>query len=163
MTESMQEIQYTEALIRSWTRYSMYRNVGPLYLVAMLLLSSSIGFGIVRGNHDWFFGVIATVFALGILVPLGVLRQHNQAALRRLRELEDGKLSIDILAGRLHLASALGNTDMPLVRVTQIKRFPAFWILLTGKASLMTLPITAIPIAVQQRWLLEFQAVGTKI
>ncbi len=159
----MQEIQYTEALIRRWTRYSMYRNLGPLYLIAMLLLSSSMTFSILRGSHDWFFGATATVFVLGIVVPLSVLRKHVQAALRRLSELDDGKLNIDILAGRLHLSSAMGNTDIPLARVTQLKRYPSFWVLLTHKASLMTLPITAIPIAVQQRWLQEFQAVGTKI
>ena len=163
MTESMQEVQYTEALIRRWTRHSMYRNLGPLYLIAMLLLSSSISFSVLRGYYDWFFGVTVTVFALGILVPLGVLRKHIQAALRRLRELDNGKLSIDILAGRLRIASAMGNTDIPLARVTQLKRFPGFWVLLTHKASLMTFPITDVPVAVQQRWLLELQAVGTKI
>ena len=159
----MQEIQYTEVLIRRWTRYSMARSLGPLYLIAMLLLASSIGFSIVRGSHDWFFGATATVFALGTVVPLGVLRRHVQAALGRLHELDNGKLSIDILAARLHMTSAMGNTDIPLARVTQLKRYPSFWVLMTGKTSLMTLPITTIPIAVQQRWLLEFQAVGTKI
>ena len=163
MTESMQEVQYTEALIRRWTRYSMVRNLGPLYLLAMLLLSSSVSLSLVRANYDWFFGITATVLAFGILVPLGVLRQHIQAGLRRLRELDNGKLSVDILAGRLRIASAMGNTDIPLVRVTQLKRFPGFWVLLTHKASLMTFPITDVPVAVQQRWLLEFQAVGTKI
>ena len=159
----MQEIQYTEALIRRWTLYSMVRSLGPLYLIAMLLLSSSLSLSIMRGSYDGFFGATATVLAFGVLVPLGVLRKHVQAALGRLRELDNGKLSIDILAARLHLTSAMGNTDIPLARVTQLKRYPSFWVLMTGKASLMTLPITDIPIAVQQRWLLEFQAAGTKI
>lgn len=163
MTESMQEIQYTEAFIRRISRQTILRNLGMLYFIAMLFLSVSISIGIVLGSRDWFFGLTTTVFALGIIVPLLQLRQHTQCALRRLRELDCGKLSVDILAARLHLASALGNTDMPLARVNKLLRFPGYWVLMADRAIVMTLPILTVPSEVQQRWLQEFQAVGTRV
>ncbi len=70
MTESMQEILYTEAFIRRVARQTIVRNLGLLYLIAMLCLSASISIGIVLGSRDWFFGLTTTVFALGIIVPL---------------------------------------------------------------------------------------------
>ena len=161
MTESMQEIQYTEEFIRRISRQTILRNLGLLYLIAMLFLSASISIGIVLGSHDWFFGLTTTVFALGIMVPMLQLQQHIQSALRRLRKLDRGKLSVDILAARLHLASALGNTDIPLAHITKLLRFPGYWVLMSDRATVVTLPILTVPVAVQQRWLQEFQAAGT--
>lgn len=159
----MHEIIYTEVMIRRAARHTILRTLGPLYLIALLALSSSIGFGILRGSHDWFIGVTATLLAFAILVPLLVWRQHTKASLRRLHELDHGKLSIDILAGRLHLSSALGSTDMPLTRITKVQRFPGYWVFISDKTVLMTLPITALSAEVRQRWLAEFQAVGTQV
>ncbi len=157
----MQEILYTEAFIRQVARQSIVRNLGLLYLVAMLCLGASISIGMVLGSRDWFFGLTTTVFALGIIVPLLQLQHHTKSALRRLRELDRGKLSVDILAARLHLASALGNTDMPLARINKLLRFPGYWVLLSDRRVVMTLPISSVPSEVQQRWLQEFRAVGT--
>jgi hypothetical protein len=161
MTESMQEIQYTEAFIRRISRQTIVRNLGLLYLIAMLFLSASISIGFVLGSHDWFFGFTTTVFALAILVPWLQLHLHTQSGLQRLRQLDRGKLSVDILAARLHLASALGNTDMPLARINKLLRFPGYWVLMSDRAIVMSLPISTVPSEVQQRWLQEFRDVGT--
>jgi hypothetical protein len=161
MTESMQEVLYTEAFIRRIARQTIVRNLGLLYLIAMLLLSVSISISIVLGSHDWFFGFTTTVFALAILVPWLQLRLHTKSGLRRLRQLDRGKLSIDILAARLHLSSALGNTDMPLAHINKLLRFPGYWVLMSDRAVVMSLPILTVPVAVQQRWLQELQAIGT--
>ena len=163
MTESMQEIHYTEIMIRRSARQSIVRNLGSLYWIIMLMLSISVSIGLWRGNHDWFIGTVATLLTLVIVVPLVVWRQHTAAALRRLRKLDQGKLSIDILAARLHLSSKLGDSDIPLASITKLLRAPDYWVFMSDKAVVMTLPILELPLEVQQRWLQELQAAGTQI
>jgi hypothetical protein len=161
--DAMREIQYTEALVRSAVRRAILRILGPLYFVAMLLLAVSVSIGLIGGDRGWFIGVTGTILVLGSLVPVVAIRAHTRAALLRLFKLEDGKATVDLSGGRLRLLSPLGSVDLPLSRVTNVWCYPDYWVLLSRRSILMTLPTAELPSSVADEWLAELRGAGAKV
>lgn len=159
----MQNIHYTEQLVRLAIRRAIPRLLGRWYFAALLLLAISVGLGLYRKDYDWFLGVISTTLFFGILFPLAAIRANTRAALARFRGLENGVASIEISEGRLRGSSHLGAVDIPLSRVTQVWRYPEYWTLLSGRSILLSIPTQGVPATVTEAWLDELRAVGAEI
>src|SRR5579862_4383813 len=159
----MQEVHYTESVVRDAARRGILRSIGPLYIAALRFVAEAVLFGVVRGNYDWSIGAFATVLVVGIIVPVVGIRAHTRAALEKFRGLDAGKASLDFSGGRLQIASALGTLDMPLARISKVWRYPEYWILLSGGSIVMTIPLHGVPSSVADAWTHELQTAGITV
>ena len=159
----MQDIRYTEPVVRESVRRSILRLLGPTYFVALILLGVSVVVGCVRADYDWFLGVIGTVFLQAILIPFCVVYVNTRAALLRFRALECGIACIDLAEGQLRIESKLGRAEIPLKRITHVWRYPDYWVLLTGHSILMTVPIEGVATGVSDAWLHELTSAGVRV
>jgi len=64
----MQEIRFTEAVVRRAAMRGVLRSFGPVFFIAVLLLALSVVFGLVRGDRSWFIGSTFTMLGLAIAV-----------------------------------------------------------------------------------------------
>ncbi len=159
----MYDVHYTEPLVRRAIQRSIIRLLGRLYFIAMGLLGVSILLAAIQNNRGWFVGVICTALFVGLLVPVVAIRAHTRAAMSRLVQMENGAASAGIGEGKLRLASALGNIEISLSRVTTVWRYPDCWVLIAGRSILMTLPTENLPDALRQDWLRQLEDAGAMI
>ena len=137
--------------------------MGTFYWIALILLSVSVVFGVRLGKYDWFLGMTGTALVLACLVPLLAIRNRASASIARLRALGEAGVSIDMASGRLLVASVLGNMDLPLNRITTVTCTPDYWLLKSGRSTMMMLPTTDIPRQIADGWLDELRRAGARL
>ena len=139
------------------------RRLGPLFFGALAFVAVSLIVAPQAGERTWWVGVMGTILCLGVLIPAASFLAHTRAALSRFMQLEDGKATIELGNGRLMVASKLGSLELPLTRVTMVWCYPEFWVLLQGRAILMTIPTGALQEPMKQAWLENLRAAGTRV
>jgi hypothetical protein len=159
----MSQVHYTEAVMRRATRHQVLRSLGFSYWLAIGLLGCSFLIGLYLAKSDWFMGFIGTVLVQACLIPLLVVRTRNQQARERLVELDDGKASVDITAGRLRTISRLGSSDIPLSRIASVSCHDDFWLLNSRTGLLMAIPVKGLEWTTLQGWQDELRLVGAKV
>lgn len=159
----MQTLHYSEELIRRATWRTIFRFLGPWFFAALAFLAVFIGFELSVGNQNWLLGVAGTAFLFAVFVPLLIFRMHARAALEKLSLMGDGLAQIDFSAGQLHLNSALGVSVIPLSRISAVWCYSDYWVFLSGRSILMTLPLRGLSEGVISDWLGQLRDAGAKI
>lgn len=159
----MAQIRYTETVIRRAARQQIQGALGPWYWVALSLVGAFVFTGLARGWNNWLFGVLAAVAAQSVLIPLLAVRMRTRASLARLRALDDGRVSLDMTAGRFRLISRLGSIDLPLNRISRVTCRDDYWILKSGRSVLMMVPTEGVEWGTTQGWLEELRRSGAQL
>lgn len=159
----MQEIRFTESVVRRAAIRGVLRSFGPVFFVAVLLLSISVMLGLIRGDRSWFIGSTLTILGLALAVPIAAIAMHTRVGLAKFRRLENGNAALELSSGRLRVASNVGTLEMPVAQITRVWRYPEFWILLSGKSILMTVPLAGIPAGVLSSWQEELRTAGARV
>jgi len=159
----MHTVQYSETLIRRAVTRAIVRLLGPLFFVAIAIVTAATVFEVAQGDRGWLVGVGGTVVFLGILIPIAAIRSHVKVALEKLSGMEHGRGQVELSGGQLHLASRLGTMSLPLERVTSIWRYPEYWVLLSGRSILMTLPLEGLSGEILTEWLAQFRSAGATV
>jgi hypothetical protein len=156
----MSQVHYTEAFIRRATRHQVLSALGVAYWLATGLLSCSFLIGLYLARHDWFMGLTGAVLAQACLFPFLALRMRTRRSRTRLLELQDGKVSVDIHAGRLRTISRLGSSDIPLTRIRSVTCHEDFWLLNSAAGVLMAIPTDGLEWVTLQGWQDELRRSG---
>ena len=159
----MQTLQYSERLIRHAIARAILRLLGPVFFIVLALLAGQTAFSISRGERGWLLGVETTIVALGIILPLAAIRAHTNVALRKLAGMDGKTGQIELSSTELHLSSSLGTMSLPLSTITSVWCYPEYWVLLSGKSILMTLPLVGIPAETTAAWLAHLRGAGVAV
>jgi hypothetical protein len=159
----MSQVHYTEVVIRRASRHQVLSALGLGYWLAIGLLGCSFLTGLYLARYDWFLGMIGTVLAQACLIPFLAARMRTRHSLARLVELDDGNVSIDIIAGRLRAISCLGSFDLPLSRIRSVTCQQDFWLLNSQAGVLMSIPTHGLEWSTLQAWQDELRRAGAKV
>ncbi len=159
----MAQVKYSKAVVKRAIRHQVRKALGTLYWIALALLGASFVFGVFSGRHDWFFGLTGTILVQACLVPLIAIRMRTNASLARLIALGEEGVSIDMNSGRFRAISSLGSIDLPLSRITTVTCSPDYWLLKSGRSTMMMLPTADIPWPTVDGWLSELRKAGAKV
>ena len=159
----MPDIRFTEPLIRRSLRRAVIRNLGPVFFVVLAIVAAVLVGTIANGERSWRVGAMATLLLLGTLFPAVAIITQTRAALERFRSMNNGMANIEISAGQVRIESSLGRLEVPLNRVSQVWLYPEYWVFLSGRSIVMTIPIETIPHSQRQAWLEELRIAGARV
>jgi len=141
-------LRYSESLLREVVRAfvirSLTRRLGRLYFVAVGLMVVSLVMLVLRGERGWVVGFMLA----GILCVVGVVAAmflaHSRNTIGRFRQMRSPEATFGFTDDQFTVTSELGSAIMPWSAVTEVWRFPRFWLLLFSPAQFITLPLDSL-------------------
>lgn len=159
----MSRVKFTADIVRSAVRHQVLERLGWTYWTGVGLLGCTFTVATISDPLPGFAFSAGTLLALACLAPLLEIGVRTRAALSRLLELDDGRMSIDIHAGRLRANSPFGHFDIPLNRITEVSCHDDFWLLKSTTGVLVSVPVVDLEWTTQQFWLEELRLFGAKV
>src|SRR5579863_1599711 len=154
---------YSEALLRQVAWASLRRAVGWRGVVALGLLMSSLAYLLLSGDRSWWVGAMGTTLVFAFAFGIAFYRVQLGRSLAKFRRLGNPASTFSISTDRFRVTSQSGSIELPWNMISEVARFPDFWILYSSRAYYMTFPLAAVDAGAQEEVLGRFRAAGTKI
>ena len=142
------KLHYSEPLLREAVRSFFFRAVirgfGPLFFVACGLLVVCLAYLLWSGDRSWTVGAFAAGLAFVGILFLVIYLAHYRNTIGRFRQMRSPEATLSYDDERFTLTSELGSATMPWSSITEVWRFPRFWLLLFSRSQFVTLPLDAL-------------------
>jgi hypothetical protein len=133
-------LKYSEKFIKKAIRSYWWKNIGPIFPSASLLLAAFVIYRAFDGDRSWFIGVIGAIVVIGFVVMVVSYSVHLSRSLSRLRRMKVPEATLELSEESFKVASDVGSSEMQWSFVRQIWRFEHAWLLLFTGSEFMTLP-----------------------
>ena len=142
------KLRYSEPLLREAVRCFVLRVVirqlGGVFLVLVALVIACVAFLISRHDRSWTVGfLIATVLFIGVFIA-SVFVAHLRNTIGRFRQMRTPEATLGYDEQQISLTSELGSATMPWSVITEVWRYPRFWLLLFSRSQFVTLPLDCL-------------------
>jgi hypothetical protein len=137
-------LNFNESLIRKAVLSFWWRVVGFKFVIAMVLIGSSLCFFLYIGDRSWFVGAHATVLTIGISFLIALYWTHYRNGLKKFRAMSSPQATFSASESSFTLQSDLGSSTLPWSSITEIWQFEQYWLMLFSKAQFVTLPLADI-------------------
>ena len=87
--------------------------------------------------------LIATVLFVGVFLAV-VYVSHLRNTMGRFRQMRTPEATFGYDEQQFTITSELGSTTMPWSAITEVWRFPRFWLLLFSRSQFVTLPLDCL-------------------
>ncbi len=156
-------LHYTESLMRRVVFAFWRRTVGVLFPLVLLAMAALIAIGASLYGMNWYLVVLAAVVILGTLLVIAIFVTHYRHTLGRFRRLKSPSATLSVNRELFTVTSDLGSSTLKWHAVTELWRFPEFWLVMLSKAQFVTLPLSGIPAEMQQFIRERAQLAGGKV
>lgn len=156
-------LAFTEPLVRAAVLAFWKRTVGVGYVVALVVLAASLGVTVWFGDRSWIVGALAACLVFGIVFVALIYIVHLRRGLAVLRAMQDPVATLQLDDDALTVTSELGSTSLRWSAVSEVWRFPAFWLVLVSKSQFMTLPIESVSPEVRAFLVARVEAAGGRV
>ena len=157
------KLHYSEALIRRTVRAFWFRVTGLPFFIALFLVFASLVYSLRTGDRSWYVGMVGTVFVIGLMFTVALYVNHYRASLDRLRRMHTPEAIFEPSDQSFRVTSDLGVTDVGWNAITEIWRFPDFWLLFLSRAQFITLPIADLDSEDREDILTCLKSHGSKV
>ena len=130
-----------------------WRRTGWGYLLGMIFLLAITASAIVMGNRSWWISFSVATLTFGVLVAAALFIAHRRRSVRSLRAMRTPEAVMELDDEHFRVRSDLGDSRLAWNAITQVWRFPDFWLLLLSPAQFLTVP-TADLTPTAQEWIL---------
>ena len=156
-------LAYDEKLIRRAAFAFVWHTCGILFVVAIVFVASSLAWLLAIGDRSWHIGALATslIFALAMVAALYV--SHYRNAMAKLRDMGTPLAGLVVEDSTFSITTGIGRTTLRWASITQVWRFPGFWLMFFSKAQFFTVPIASVSPEMQAFMLVRVQASGGKV
>jgi hypothetical protein len=117
---------------------------GWRFCVPGMLLLASIIYLLAIGDRSWFVGVAGTVFIFAVILALTIYIVHYRSAMKRFRQMRKPEGTFEPGQDMFRMTSDVGSTELSWKTVTEVWRFPDFWLLFFSRSQFVTLPTAAL-------------------
>jgi hypothetical protein len=143
-------VVYTAAMVRDAVRTFVWRRgvvgqAGPWAATAAML--ALLAWLLWRGDRTWLVGVVGAAACLAPLALALIWSAHHRNTVGRFRRMGAPVATVAFRPDGLAVASDLGAGVVAWAAITEIWERPGYWMLFTGRAQFMTLPLAGIPAA----------------
>lgn len=156
-------LEYTEPLVREAVFAFWRRTVGVGFLVAPGLLACALGYLLWHGDRSWLVGAMGACLLFGPGFALLLYAVHLRSAMARFRGMGAPVATIELAEASFTMSSGLGSTSLQWSAISEVWRFPSFWLLLFSKSQFVTLPLAAVPAEARSFILDRVTAAGGKV
>jgi len=141
------KLRYSEPLLREAVRTFVLRGVfgrlGISFFV-VAILTAFLGFLISRHDRDWTVGFLsATILFVGVFLAW-VYVAHFRNTIGRFRQMRSPEATFGYDEQQVIFTSELGSATMPWSAITEVWRYPRFWLLLFSRSQFVTLPLDCL-------------------
>ena len=133
-------LHFSEALIRRAVKAFWWRTTGWSYFVAVVLVLGSFCYALWTGDRSWWVGVSGTILGVAVIMAGALFFIHYRGSLTRFRRMRNPQATFDLGEERFRVCSDVGTAEMTWSTITDIWRFPDFWLLFLSPAQFITLP-----------------------
>jgi YcxB-like protein len=154
MDEHTVSVEYSKELLVAavrafWLRF-VKRRLGWKYLLALGLIGIATAQRVSAGDRSWFLPFLlgALAFAILFLVATYFLRRHY--ALSRFRQMQSPVATFTFRDADFTMSSDLGSSTLPWRTVTEVWRYPEFWLLFISKGQFITLPLSSLDLSTRE-------------
>jgi hypothetical protein len=156
-------LEYSEHLVREAVFAYWSRTIGTGFFIALALLLGCLAFLIWDGDRSWFVGALGTTFLFAIGFALAVYLVHLRNAMAKFRAMGVPVATLSLDETCFSISSGLGNSSLHWSAVSEIWRFPSFWLLLFSKAQFVTIPLAKVSFEAQALILSRVSSAGGKV
>ena len=142
----MKEIRlhYSEALLRAAVRsfvwHAVVRQLGLKFLLAIGVVIATMAYLLSSNDHGWFIGfALAVILFVGVFIT-AIYVAHFRNTVGRFRQMRTPEATLSGDEKQFTLSSELGSATMPWSAITEVWRYPRFWLLLFSRSQFVTLP-----------------------
>lgn len=157
------KLHYSEALVLGAVRAFWFRVTGWRFFIPMAILFGLLVYSLRAGDRSWSVGVTGTVFALGVIFAVALYVVHFRASLGRLRRMRSPEAVFEPSDQSFRATSDLGATDVAWNAISEVWRFPDFWLLFLSRAQFITLPLADLDSEARELILSCLKSHGSKI
>ena len=141
-------LRYSEPLLREAVRRfvvrALFRRMGVVFWLAFGSLVLDLAWQLWRHENDWMTGFLAaTVFCAGTFIA-ALYTAHCRNTIGRFRKMRTPEAAFAYDQNNLCFTSELGSSKLPWSAVTEVWRFPRFWLLLFSRTQFVTLPLDCL-------------------
>ncbi len=159
----MAQVKYSEALVQRAVRQQVRKMLAPTYGIVIATLFGTGIFATLSGSPVWFAYVAGFFFLQACFLPLVTMQLRSKFSFAGLVALKGECVAIDMTAGRFRANSALASIDLPLNRITTVVCSPDYWLLKSGRRTMMLLPTLDVPWPTVDGWLNELRQAGATV
>lgn len=156
-------LHYSERLIRDAVRAYWWKQIGPKFVIATVLMSIYLVYRLVSGDRGWIVGVVGAVLVLAFGIMAATYFVHLRRSLSRLRRMKVPEGTLEIAEERFKVTSDVGASEIEWSLISGIWRFKKVWLLFFSAGEFMTLPIADISPDSRSFILKKAEAYGAKI
>jgi YcxB-like protein len=156
-------LHYTEAVVRLSVKRFCWSRVGPLYILALLLVLVGVVTAIMRGDNSWLTGVFATILLMGLAMPVMMYRIQMRASLERYRALAHQSATLNGDVDSFVIESAAGSSKLTWQSISEIRRYDELWLLMLGNGGFFTVPLDGTTTAAQDYLIDRVKSHGGKV
>lgn len=141
-------LRYSEPLLRAAVRAfclrAVVRGLGLRFFVVLAIVIACVTALLAQGARGWAvpFMISALLFAALFITTIYIAHLRNTVGTFRRMRRPEGTLSFD--EEQFTLASELGTAILPWSAVTEVWRYPRFWLLLFARNQFATLPVECL-------------------
>ena len=157
------KLEYTEPLVREAVVAFWRRSLGVGFFVCLGFLLCVFLFMVWEGDRSWGVGALGAFLVLGVGFIVFLYFVHLRNGLAKLRSMGEPTATLSLEDESFTITSGLGSTSLKWSVVTELWRFPSFWLLLFSNAQFITVPLASVPAEAQEFMMNRVRAAGGKI
>ena len=143
-------LHYSEGLVRAAVQAFWWRTVGPGVLVVTAVLAVLLGIFLSHGDRTFWVGALGACLAFILAFLTMIYIVHYRGSLGRFRRMREPAATLEMGEERFLMASDAGRSERGWAAVTELWRFPDFWLLFFSPAQFVTLPTADLPEAARE-------------
>jgi YcxB-like protein len=136
------KLHYTEPLVRRAVKAFWLRVMGWRWPAVLLLVLVSLVYSVAAGYRSWSVGVTGSVLAMGVIFAVSLYVVHYRGSVGRFRSMHSPEATLEVGDDKFRMTSDVGSSEMRWDTVTEIWRFPEFWLMFFSRAQFVTLPLS---------------------
>jgi len=139
------KLHYSEALVREAVRTFVWRSVvrglGVRVLVACVVLVVCVAYRWAQGDRGWLVGVLAATPVFMGLALVALYVAHYRNTVGRFRAMRVPEATLTYTEDQFTLTSVLGSVTLPWSAISEVWKYPRFWLILFSRSGFSTLPL----------------------
>ncbi|MFO0957895.1 MAG: YcxB family protein [Isosphaeraceae bacterium] len=136
--------------VRAFFLRTILRRFGFLFYAALLGLLILLTWLLANGERGWQVGFLSAFLLCVAAFFVTLYVSHYRNTIGRFRQMRNPEAILRLGEEELTLKSDLGSSTLPWSAITEVWRFPRFWLVLLSPAQFFTLPLDCLDPAARE-------------
>jgi hypothetical protein len=142
------KLRFTEPLLREAVRAfvvrAVLRQLGISFFVVIAVLIAVLAYLISQHDRGWMVGFLIAFFIFVAVFPTAIYMAHLRSSMGRFRRMRVPEATFGYDEHNFTMTSELGSVTLPWSAITEVWRYPRFWLLLFSRSQFVTLPLDCL-------------------